>query len=216
MFPRALTTGIYVTESGRIRIGREARDIFDERSVIEVDGWVHVLARERGKIVPGSRRDVHNVFTNTGREFLSMLMSYQAAGSPFRNDRVAYLGVGSGSHIEEPGVISLASPLPYTDGMFLAPIDIIATTFPLSPARTSVRYSITFSESEITFGANTNVLISELGLFTDGEQSSFVVGARDRTLSAAPYQSPISYKNLGDPVEKTSSLELQIEWEYRY
>lgn len=206
---------VHVTDSGLLRLGKKEVHFFpSEPSVVETKGWVRWVTRERGKLK--KRGEGCNVWTNTGREYSAMLMTYQAANTAYRSDRIAYIGVGTGAQTEEAGVTSLVTPVAYTTGQFLAPVDIVATSFPLTPARTSVRYSVTFTEGQLTFGGTTSVLVNELGLFTDGEQSTFAVGDRDTTLASAAYQSPAAYKNLGDPIEKTSALELQVEWEIRF
>jgi hypothetical protein len=40
-----------------------------EATIVEYKGWVRCLMRERGKIVPGSLREGHNIWTNSGREY---------------------------------------------------------------------------------------------------------------------------------------------------
>src|SRR3989304_5181081 len=68
------------TKAGEFIAGREWME--DQKPVVEVKGWVKLLMRERGKIVPGSLREGHNIWTNTGRECLARLMSLESPGSP--------------------------------------------------------------------------------------------------------------------------------------
>src|SRR3990172_4320519 len=82
------------TRTGEIVASRTWQE---EQSVVEVKGWVRALLRERGKLVPGSIRESKNIWTNTGREYLALLMSLQVGSTPFRQDRMAYIGVGIGS-----------------------------------------------------------------------------------------------------------------------
>lgn len=207
---------VRVNDAGRILLNKKEAYFWDSPSVVEVKGWVSALLRERGKIVPGSRRDGHNIWTNTGREFLAMLMSYQAdAVSAYRNDRIGYIGVGAGVQSEDVNVLKLQVPLAYYGTSFLAEIDHAATSFPLSPTRTTVRFSRVFREDEITFNV-AKISISELGLYTNGNQNSFVPGGRAVGIDDAPYQSPVAYKLLEDPVEKTNALEFQVDWEIRF
>lgn len=212
---------VHLTDSGRLRLTSKGRSVFEktwhEPSVIETKGWVKTLCRERGKIVPGSHREGHNVWTNTGREFLAMLMTYQVNGStPYRNDRMAYVGIGTGLQVEDTNVASLVNPIAYNlANEFLAVFQHDATSFPLTPTRTTVRYIRVFSETEITTGVD-SVLISELGLYSDGEQNSFAQGGRVTSLAQASSQSPAAYKALPEPVEKTNALEFQVEWEIRH
>lgn len=214
---------VRVTDAGiarlRNRLGRvvAGRSWEDEPSVIEVKGWVRTLMRERGKIVPGSHREGHNVWTNTGREFNAMLQTLRSdSATPYRNDRIYYLGVGSGLQTEDPSVVGLINPVPYIANTFLAPLDHSATDFPLSPTRTTVRYVRAFAEDHLTFDLTTSLLISELGLFTNGDPDNGFEPGRPTGILTAAQQAPVAYKALLEPVEKTNALEFQVEWEIRY
>lgn len=209
---------IHVSDSGRIRLNRA--DVYlwgNEKSVVEVKGWVTCLLRERGKIVPGSRRSGHNVWTNTGREYSAMLQTLNTVGTAYRADHIAYMGVGTGLQTEDPAVTNLLEPVAYSGSLFLAEIDHSITEFPLRPARTTVRYTRLFGEDEITTPSSPgSIYISELGLFTDGNQNSFAQGGRDRSLTNGSQQSPAAYKQLFEPVQKTQGLEFEVAWEIRY
>jgi len=63
---------------------------------IQVKQNVYITARERGKIV--ARREGHNIFLNTGREWLATLISYLSfSPDVFENEaRVRYMGFGIG------------------------------------------------------------------------------------------------------------------------
>lgn len=187
----------------------------NEDTVIGVKGWVKLLMRERGKIVPGSHREGHNIWTNTGREYLALLMSIASAPSTgFRADHMAYIGVGTGAQIEDAGVLRLITPVAYVTGQFLAPLNV-PPTFPLTPTRTTVRYTRVFAEDQITLTPGSTVNISEMGLFTDGRQSDYAVGLRDTTLAQAANQSPAAYKAF-EPIGKKDSLQLEVSWEIRF
>ncbi len=43
---------------------------------VTIVGRLSIVCRERGKIVPGTRRFGENIWTFTGREYLARLMSY--------------------------------------------------------------------------------------------------------------------------------------------
>lgn len=195
------------TRAGEVVAGRTFED---SKSVVEVKGWVELCMRERGKIVPGSRREGHNVWTNTGREYLPLLMSFSAAATPFRDDRMAYIMVGSGSFVEDSGVDRLANPIPFIGSTYLAALDI-PPTFPLTPSRTTVRYHRVFAENEITTGA-VQVNISEMGLYTNGNPANNYIPPRILTLNI---QAPVAYKSF-EPIGKTPALELEVSWEIRF
>jgi hypothetical protein len=200
------------TSSGVSQAYRE----WEERpgSVIEVEGWVTAILRERGKIVPGGIREGNNIWTNTGREFIAMLMSLSVGSTKFRTDNLAYIGVGIGSQTEDPGVLQLITPAAYSSGQFLASLDV-PPTFPLSPSRTTVKYHRTFLENELTLTVASRVDVTELGLFTDGVAATYVPGTRDRTLANATLQAPVAYKAF-EALGKTDSMQLDISWEIRF
>lgn len=212
---------IKVVDAGLLNLHSKDGDVVskrswdDSKSVVEIEGWVKILMRERGKVIPGSHRSGKNIWTNTGREYLAMLMSLQTAPTtPYRNDRVAYIGVGIGAQIEEAGVLALITPIAYISGQFLAALDV-PPTFPLTPTRTTAKYHRIFAENEITLTSGSVVNLSEIGLFTNGRQSDYVVGSRDTTLAGASSQSPVAYKSF-EPIGKTDSLQLEISWEIRF
>jgi hypothetical protein len=191
-----------------------AQYLDDGDNVIEVEGFVTMCLRERGKIVPGSWAQGENIWTNTGREFDAMLKSLKAPNTPFREDRIAYIGVGTGAQVEDAGVYALVAPAEYLPGMFLAPLDT-PPDFPLTPARTTVRYHRLFDENELTLSPHSSVVISELGLFTNGNQSDYTVGGRELGIATAAKQSPVSYKAI-EPVTKKWPLQLEVWWELRH
>ena len=204
-------------KAGAIIAGRSWDELaLSDEPVIAVKGWVSLLMRERGKIVPGSRREGFNVWTNSGKEYLSLLMSIQTGPSTgFRNDHMAYIGVGIGSQLEDPAALAIISPVAYLAGQFLAPLDV-PPSFPLTPTRTTVRYHRTFAETEITLTPASQVNISEIGLFTDGNPAAaYAPGTRLTSLAAASAQAPNAYKTF-EPVGKTDGLELDVSWEIRF
>lgn len=206
------------TRAGEIIAGRNWDALDDDRPVIELNNWVTVIARQRGKKVPGLCRNGHNVWTNSGREFLALLMSIETPpATAFRNDRVAYIGVGMGGQPEEPGVVNLVQPVEYIVGEYLAPIDL-PPTFPLTPTRTTVRYHRVFAEDEITLTPGSTVNVSELGLFTNGSPTAvptYAPGTRVTQMASANAQAPVAYKTF-EPIGKTDSLQLEVYWEIRF
>ena len=144
-----------------------------------------------------------------------MVSSLSDTVNPFRRDSVAYIGVGIGTtQLETAGVLALLTPQRYTPTDFLAPLDV-PPTFPLTPTRTTVRYHRTFAEDEITTTSGMKVLVSELGLFTNGDPLSGNTPGRDPSFAVASGQSPVAYKAF-EPVGKTDALQLDVAWEIRY
>lgn len=186
-----------------------------KNDLIHATGYFSIIARERGKIIRNNCRDGKNVWTLAGREHLAQLMSYRSYGPPLvgeRRDRIRYFGFGSGSQPEVSSVSSLVSPIAFNAGNnFLAQVSI--PTYPLSPSRTTVRYTRIFTATELSVIGD--VVITEAGLFTDGAPGAdFEPGTRDITLAGALPQTPNAYK-VFDPLTKTQNFEIETSWEVR-
>ena len=104
---------------------------------ITIKSNITAFLRERGKIVSGSLREGHNVFTTVGRNLLSKLIAWSVSGigTPFTQRRVYWIGVGTGTQLEVPSVTSLQTPKEVTAGNYL--IALGSVEFPTS---TSVRF----------------------------------------------------------------------------
>lgn len=198
------------------------RDAYEEafyaryKEPVLVEGHFSLVARERGKIVPGSRREGKNIWTLTGREYDAQVKSYAAYALdvPARNDRIRYIGFGTGTQPEVAGVTRLVTPIAYdvANGNFLAQLNL--PDYPNDPSRTTVRYARTFGELELS--VNGSVILTEAGLFTDGDPAqSYAPGTRDRTLLNAGFQSPAAYKSI-DPFKKTQNFSVDATWEIRH
>lgn len=77
---------------------------------VPIKSNLKLLARERGKIVRGTRREGHNIWLNAGRVWLANLISY-ASYSPLagqENNRIRYMGFGiGGTRQNSPGVANV-------------------------------------------------------------------------------------------------------------
>lgn len=186
-----------------------------EEPCIEVHGHVSLVLRERGKIVAGSHREGHNIWTLTGREYDAQLKSYKSYGpdTPYRNDRIKYMGFGSGTQPEVSGITRLITPIAFDAGNnFLAAVGA-PPTFPLTPVRTTVRYTKIYQEMELSVAGT--VTLQEAGLFTDGGPPNFTPGSRDITLANAGSQAPMAYKTF-EPLKKTQNFVLEARWDLRH
>lgn len=218
---------VKVAERLKIAARHESGEVFqqilsesvDPEDDIHANGFVAIVCRERGKLVPGTRRFGHNIWTLTGREHLAQLMSYNDYGPPLtaeRTDRIRYFGFGKGSQPEVSSVTNLLDPCAYdvTGGEFLASVAL--PTYPLSPSRTAVRYSRTFSETELSVSGVPTIVLTEAGLFTDGDpSSSYTPGTRDTSMTNALIQAPNAYK-VFEPLTKTQNFVLEVSWEIRF
>ncbi len=190
---------------------------------VYVEGFFSSVCRERGKIVPGSRRAGKNVVTLAGREFYARVGSYSSY-SPLtkaRADGIRYIGFGIGTTPEVSSVTRLVNPISYTvssGGLFLAELAIPTYPFQTSGSfGTAVRYTREFSETELSTSGTVN--LTEAGLFTDGSPTSspipFTPGTRVRTINQASLQAPNAYKSF-ETLPKTQNFVLQIAWEIRF
>lgn len=190
---------------------------------VHVEGFVSMVCRERGKIVPGTRREGKNIVTLTGREFYARVASYSnyTPLTKARADGVRYVGFGLGTTPEVSSITKLVSPIAYdasSGGIYLAELAI--PTYPLATAGsfgTVARYTREFAETELsTVGT---VALTEAGLFTDGSPTSsptpFTPGTRDRSIAQAAFQAPNAYRTF-EPLNKTQKFVLQVAWEMRF
>jgi hypothetical protein len=193
----------------------------EDKEEVQIRGFFSSVCRERGKIVPGTRREGYNIFTLTGREYVARVISYSSYSplTPARNDRVRYIGFGIGTTPEVSSVSRVVSPIAYTSSggdRFLA--DLAIPTYPFQTSGsfgTSVRYTREFSELELSISGT--VTLTEAGLFTDGSPTAtvpFTPGTRNLTLAQAGNQAPIAYKTF-EPFPKTQNFVLQAAWELR-
>lgn len=194
-------------------------------SDIAAIGNFAALMRCRGKLVVGSRREGHNIFTITGRNLLAKLAAWQTIGAtdvPYTQRRVRWIGMGSGSQLEAPTVISLNQPVLATTTQYLVALQ--AVEFPTS---SSVRFIKEFPLGEITT-SNTPVTVSEAGMFADVnpaepgnpndgfEDVAHDPGSVDTILNPALGSNPpIAYKAF-EGLTKTVDFTLEIRWDFRF
>lgn len=192
---------------------------------IAVVGNFLALMRCRGKVVPGSRREGHNVFTVTGRNLLSKLVAWRTIGTndvPYTQRRVRWMGVGSGTQLEVATVSSLNQPALVTSTEYLVTPQTVEF-----PSSSSVRFIREFALGEITI-SNTPVVVSEAGLFADVnpakpgnpndgyEDVAYDPGTVETVLS--PYvgtNPPVAYKAF-EGLTKTVDFTFEIRWDFRF
>lgn len=182
-----------------------------------VEGRVRIETREGGK-----RRQVSegkNIWTLTGREYLAELIALSASSprGKFRDDRVAYIGMGIGSQAEVASIESLVDPVPYATAEFLAATQTPAL-FPASGTGTpitSVQFVREFGTDEISYDGSA-VVLTEAGLFTDGDpDNNWNLGSLDTTFAGASGRAPVAYKTF-EPITKTTSFTMRVLWEIRF
>lgn len=185
------------------------------RDGINIHCNVSITLRERGKLI--TRREGHNVWTTTGREYDCLLKAYNPLnGLPYRSDRIDYIGLGNGAQMETVAVTKLVSPVTVDGNRFLVQLDRNRIIFPL-PVKTAVRFTRVYLEEELSLNGDT-VDITEAGLFTDGDPAQgFLQGSRADVVDIihADFQSPVAYHSF-DPIPKTANTELEVAWELRH
>ncbi len=190
------------------------------RDQIHAEANLWMCLRERGKIVPGSIREGHNVFTITGRNWLSKLCSWRVVAStdePYTERRVRWIGVGTGSLLEVTTVSALNIPALANSTDYIVPIQ--STEFPSS---TSVRFIKEFGTNEIT-ATGTPVQVTEAGLFADVSPAAgaptediAVGGGYNTTLSPTTSTNPpVAYKAF-ESLTKTVDFTLEVRWDFRF
>ena len=187
---------------------------------IEINVNFYACMRERGKLVPGSRRQGHNVFTSHGRNIMSKLVAWSAIGGtdiPFTHKRLRWMGLGKGSQLEAANVAQLNDPLVASGDNYLAPIQSVEF-----PDSTTVRFIKVFGTSEITFGT-APVAVTEAGLFADvnpatmgGTEDSAIGGGFTSTLRPDSGSNvPSAYKTF-EVLNKTIDFTFEIRWDLRF
>lgn len=194
--------------------------IIENLQDIGIESNFSALLRRGGKIVPGSRREGHNVFTVTGRNLLSKLLAWQTIGAtdiPFTRRRLRWIGVGTGSQLEVTTVAALAQPQLTNSTDYL-----VALSPPEFPTPTSVVFIREFGTGEIS--PSGPVVVSEAGLFADvnpaagapEEDEPVDPGVYNTTLDPTfASNAPAAYKAF-EGLTKTPDFTLEIRWELRF
>ena len=201
--------------------------------VIQVRSNLKLIARERGKIV--AKREGHNIWLDLGGEFLAQLIAYSSFGpdTPYRNDRIKYVGYGIGGtrqlalavanaaplvtgypgtnvHTDtDPTLTKMERPVRISGGSSVPPYvpgDVWLGQVqapPTFPTAKSVIFKRLLDFAEVSYAPYVTVPLSEIMLFT----------------SAA---NPNVYNNTGvaydtfDTISKTNAIAIETEWEIRF
>lgn len=191
---------------------------------ILIEGNIRVLMRCGGKVVSGSKREGHNVFTSTGKAWLSKLMAWSTiAGTdiPYTNRRVRWIGIGSGTQLESANIATLAVPELTTSTSYLAVLDSVEF-----PSTGIVRFIKEFGLSDISI-LGSPVRVTEFGLFADvspallgagndgSEDAPHDAGVVDTTLNPGlSVNTPVAYKSF-EAITKTVDFTLEVRWDFR-
>ncbi len=202
---------------------------FTKQATVDVKINLRMEMRERGKLV--ERRDGHNIWLDLGREYLAQLIAYQSMTplTPYRNDRIRYIGLGIGGTRQiAPTIVSqppLSTDYPGTNNQtdqdpevtrLERPVRVTgsSTPFPYNandvwlgqvqappefPASNKVTFKRTFGNLEVSYPPYQVVPLSEVGLFTSN--------ANPRV----PNSTMVAYDTF-ETLAKTDAFELEIAW----
>lgn len=186
---------------------------------IDVEGKFKLELRDaKGNLV--DTREGNNIWTDAGREFLCEILAFKALSSAttYRDDKVSYIAVGTGAKSTAQGnILSLAAPAYWTTGAYLAPLQS-PPTFPISATsttKTAVQFVREYGLTDISQGGS--VILTEAGLFTNGDPqnnfdtATFITNPANFSSSYAP----VAYKTF-EPITKTNDFTLKIIWEIRF
>ena len=198
-------------------------------ATFEVRQNLKITARERGKIV--DRREGHNIWLNTGREFIAQLMSYvtMAPLVPVRDDRIRYMGFGIGGTRQL--IPSIANTAPFS------------TTYPGTNTQTDQDPAVVRLERPVRVSAPPtppphhafDVWLGQIQAPPDFPQFNKAVFRRlfqsfevnynpfvsvplseiglftNAANPLLPYNVPMAYDTF-DSLSKTDAVDLEIEW----
>jgi len=186
------------------------------KAAVTISGHLTLRVKDPRGVVVQERKGL-NIWTLTGREYLAELMALgllNPARTGVRDDRVLYIGLGSGTTPEVPEISALVDPVEFRVGEFLAQCQVPAT-FPAdtdgSP-RTAVQFVREFAGNEVSLGAS--VVITEAGLYTDGDPANNNAVPCPTDYASTALRAPVAYKTF-EPVTKIQGYSLEVVWEVR-
>jgi hypothetical protein len=204
--------------------------------IIEVKQNLHIVARERGKIV--TRRDGHNIWLNLGREYLSQLIAYKAFSpdETERDDRIRYMGFGVGGTRQVAPLVANADPIGGVTGAYpgtnvqtdLDPT-VIWLERPVRLSGGSTTYPgvvgdvwIGQIQAPATHDTVTSVTFKRLFPAAEVSYAPFLsvplseVGLFTSAADPGVYRNnPVAYDTF-DTISKTNAVEIEIDWTIRF
>jgi hypothetical protein len=155
------------------------------------------------------RRLTSGVLTRTGREWLPRLCAWSSVGDPdvsLTEERIRWIGVGSGGFPMIPDVLTLDSPTEYQSGLYLSDLSAGSSGTISNPTKSTLYVGKEYSGAEISL--TVPVLVSEVGFFVD----------QNPTLSLNPADSdnpPALYSSF-DGLMKSSDFNFLAYWTLKF
>jgi hypothetical protein len=167
-------------------------------------------------------RHGHNVITAYAKEeWLPGLVSWETLGAPAdvpsNNNRLRWIGIGSGWRPEVPGVKFLELPLPVDYG---PPAVYLAEVVPGSmtrPVVTSIRINHTFAGADIAELGDVD--LTEFGLYAGYKDATLYYPEWEPGTRMDPDSAinpVVAYKSFIDPLTVAIANTLVVEWEIRF
>lgn len=210
---------------------------------IEVKQNLKLTARERGKVV--ARREVHNIFVDLGREWLSRLCAYQSYSPDVaqRDDRVRYMGFGiggtrqlalptaNGTPIGAPGDPYEANSAVGIGGNSQTDLDRTVTSLerPVRLSGGSANYPgvsgdiwIGQIQAPAEHPSGTSVLFRRLFVQTDVSYLPFAsvplseIGLFTSAANPGFYLNTFVAYDTFDTLSKTSAISIEVEWTFNF
>lgn len=209
--------------------------------LLEVKSNLIITVRERGKLV--KRHAGHNIWLNLGREYLSQLIYYTAftgsfptaVGTPYRNDRIQYIGLGIGGTRQTSLSVANNPPITpaYAGSNVQTDTDPTVTTIerPVRVAGTST--SFPYDPSDAWLGQvqapatpsgspPTQITFSRLFATTEISYTPYLSVPLSEVALFTSAANPNYYKNTAiaydtfDTISKTTAFSLEIDWTIRF
>lgn len=210
---------------------------------IQVKQNLHLVARERGKIV--ARRDGHNIFVDLGRGWLSQLIAFASYNPDVyqRDDRVRYMGLGIGgtrqlalttansAPIGGPGDAYEANSATGIGGNAQTDLDRTVTTLE-RPVRVSggvTNYPGVSSDqwlgliqAPVQHPSGTSTLFSRVFLSTEVSYMPYAsvplseVGLFTSNANPNFYLNTLIAYDTFDTLSKTSSISIEVDWTFNF
>jgi hypothetical protein len=201
------------------------------QETIPVKSNLILTLRERGKIM--ARREGHNIWLATGREFIAQLIAYASLSpdTPIRNDRLKYMGVGIGGTAQRQLSHANSAPIspPYTGNNAQTDSNPLVTTLerPVRISGSSSAYPGLAGDQWIgavqapTTGTGGDRVFRRVFTAEEVSYSPFLSVPLSEVMLFTSAADPENFQNVGmgydtfDTLSKTAANNLEIVWTIR-
>lgn len=201
--------------------------------LIEVKSNLVIRVRERGKLVKTHKG--HNIWLNLGREYLAQLIFYTSFSppTPYRNDRIQYMGLGIGGTAQTSLTVANSAPLvpAYAGSNLQTDTDPTVTALERPVRVSGTSTSPPYNPSDVWLGqvqapptqpTTTQVTFSRLFATTDISYTPYLAVPLSEVMLFTSAANPNVYNNVGvaydtfATITKTNAFSLEIDWTIRF